>query len=128
MHRAVAGVGIHISVSAFGWRRHENDVVSADDYGAEFFRCIGVRHIFGILKNEVHVLIEAVESPPNAASTFQLDEDDLVQALLEYLRSNVRHSKLNRESDAPTLCTLLKIVVKDRFGLGRQNYSKRPRL
>lgn len=55
------------------------------------------------------MLIEAVQSSSDAAASFELDEDDFVQAVFEDLCCNIRHSMVNCGIELPVAVRFLKI-------------------
>ena len=75
------------------WRRtYENHVVSSHYDRSKLPRIARITSILSLFKNKIHMLIETAKLPSHRSTSLQLNKNNLVQALFEYLRRDLRHS------------------------------------
>ena len=70
------GTGIYVNLAA--WRRaYEDYVVAPHDDRPNLLRVVWISDVVSIFKDQVHVLIVAVESSSHGTAALQLDQYDL---------------------------------------------------
>jgi hypothetical protein len=73
------------------WGTDQHDVIPSDDQGPKLLCLFNVCNVLSVFHYEIHVLIETVQLASNGLSPFQLNENDLVEALFKDLGSHLRH-------------------------------------
>ena len=66
-------------------RRYYYDVVSSDYYDAELLNVLGVRDVFSVFQDQVHVLVEGLKFSSETLSTLQPYQYLFAEAFVQYL-------------------------------------------
>jgi len=62
------------------WRRYDDYVISSDDYRSELMNVVGIRDVFCLFKDDVHVHIKAMELSSEASFPLESYENCLSHA------------------------------------------------